>query len=192
MRKESGEKQTAGPGIGQPAKQPIEEPLSETLENYIEAIYKIIIVKNGVRVKDIARTLGVKNSSVVSALKALSKGGYINYEPYGIISLTPEGNSVARRLTEKNRILRYFFEQILGLSRKGAEESACGMEHSLSEEAFKRLTQFIKYTYVTHKNDSEWLDGFKAFYPENPMSPNCDECIDDYFEDVGGLGAGPA
>ena len=167
-----------------------DEQLSETLENYIEAIYQIIIEKNGVRVKDIARRLGVKNSSVVSALRALSKGGYINYEPYGIISVTPEGNETARRLTEKNRILRYFFERVLGLPRKSAEESACGMEHSLSEEAFRRLTQFIKYIYISHKNDPAWLEGFKEFYLENPLSPNCDECIDDYFKDVEGLSAG--
>jgi Mn-dependent DtxR family transcriptional regulator len=54
--------------------------LSETLQNYIETMYEIIIEKNGVRVKDLAKRMKVKNSSVVSALQALKKSGHINYE----------------------------------------------------------------------------------------------------------------
>jgi len=166
------------------------EPLSETLQNYIEAIYEIILEKNGVRVKDIARRLEVKNSSVVSALRALTKGGHVNYEPYGIISLTPKGSEVAVQLREKHRVLRHFFERVLGLNRETADEDACRIEHAISEETFLRFTQFIKYIYMTYKKDPEWLDGFKEFYAHDALSTGCDECIDDYFEEVGGLGAG--
>jgi DtxR family Mn-dependent transcriptional regulator len=165
------------------------EDISETLQNYIEAIYEIILEKNGVRVKDIARRLEVKNSSVVSALRALAKGGYINYEPYGIISLTPKGNAVALQLTEKHRVLRHFFDWVLGLDRNTADANACKIEHTMSEDVFRRFTQFIKYIYVTYKKDPSWLEGFKEFYLSNPIALGCEECIDEYFKDVGGLGA---
>ena len=166
-----------------------EEKLSETLQNYIEAIYLIIIEKNGVRVKDIAKRMGVKNSSVVSALRSLAKGGYINYEPYGIISLTAKGNIAARQLRDKFLVLRHFFEKILGLDRETAEEHACKVEHTMSEETFRRFTQFIKYIYVTYKKDPVWLEGFKEFYMQDLLSKGCEESIDDYFEDIGGLNA---
>jgi DtxR family transcriptional regulator, Mn-dependent transcriptional regulator len=166
------------------------QELSETLQNYIEAIYVIILEKNGVRVKDIAKRLGVKNSSVVSALRSLTKSEHINYEPYGIISLTGKGNAAARQLREKHRVLRHFFERILGMNRETAEESACKMEHSISEETFRRFTQFIKYIYVTYQKDPVWLEGFKEFYLHDPMSRGCEEDIDEYFEEVGGLSTG--
>jgi DtxR family Mn-dependent transcriptional regulator len=161
--------------------------LSETLQNYIETMYEIIIEKNGVRVKDLAKRMKVKNSSVVSALQALKKSGHINYEPYGIISLTNQGNEVAQQLTEKHRVLRHFFEKILGLEPDTADEHACKIEHAMSEEAFKRFTQFVKYIYSNYKKNPKWLDGFKTFYNKNPVSIGCEACIDDYFEDVGGL-----
>ncbi|MFP4562330.1 MAG: metal-dependent transcriptional regulator [Spirochaetia bacterium] len=164
--------------------------LTETLENYIEAIYMIIVEKNGVRVKDIAKRLGVKNSSVVSALRALKAGGYVNYEPYGIISLTPKGNDAARSLREKHRVLRLFLERVLGLDRKTADDNACRMEHTLSEDVFERFTQFIEYIYVTDKKDPAWLEGFKEFYLKNPAELGCDECIDEYFKGFGETHAG--
>jgi DtxR family transcriptional regulator, Mn-dependent transcriptional regulator len=168
----------------------VADDLSETLQNYIETIYVTIVEKNGVRVKDIAKRTGVKNSSVVSALRSLTKSGYINYEPYGIISLTPKGNVAARQLRDKFLVLRHFFEKILGLDRKTAEESACKVEHTMSEETFRRFTQFIKYIYVTYKEDPVWLEGFKEFYLRDLLSTGCEESIDDYFDDIGGLSAG--
>jgi DtxR family Mn-dependent transcriptional regulator len=164
--------------------------LSETLENYLEAMYTIILDKNGVRVKDIAKQLEVKNSSVVSALRSLSQSGYINYEPYGIISLTPKGNDAARRLREKHRVLRHFFEKILGIDRQRADDCACKMEHIMDGEVFSRFTQFIKYIYTIQKNDPDWLDSFKDFYTKDSPDLECDSCLDDYLEGLGGYSAG--
>ena len=74
------------------------EILTESLEDYLESIYRNIVNKNAARVKDIAADLGVRYPSVTSALKALEKKGLINYEPYGIITLTSEGLAIALRM----------------------------------------------------------------------------------------------
>jgi len=65
--------------------------LTEALEDYLEAIYDIISNKGGVRVKNISERLKVRNSSVTAALRSLKEAQFINYEPYGVISLTPSG-----------------------------------------------------------------------------------------------------
>ena len=163
------------------------ETLSDTLQDYLEAMYAIILEKSGVRVKDIAKSLKVKNSSVVSALRALTESGYINYEPYGIISLTQKGSDMARLTTEKHRILRHFFQRIIGLPKEQADETACKMEHAMTTEVFTRFVQFIKYIYVTYKHDPGWLEGFKEFYQKEPLDVLEEDGIDEFFNDVGGL-----
>ena len=60
--------------------------LSASLEDYLETIFNIISEKGGVRAKDIAEQLEVKAGSVTTALQALAKVGYINYEPYGVVN----------------------------------------------------------------------------------------------------------
>jgi DtxR family transcriptional regulator, Mn-dependent transcriptional regulator len=161
--------------------------LSDSLEDYLEAIYNIILEKNGVRVKDIAKRLGVKNSSVTVALRSLSGSGMINYEPYGVISLTQKGNLVARRITEKHRILKFFFHKMLGIDKPTAETCACEIEHSMPPEVFKRFMQFIKFSYLSHRKTPGWLNGFREFYTEDTVDMECDNCFEEYMSEVEGF-----
>ena len=102
--------------------------LTEALEDYLEAVYEIIFVKGGVRVKDIASRLKVKNSSVTVALRTLRDGGFVNYEPYGVISLTDRGGEEAKRLSETHHVFRDFFVNILGVDQKAADETLKRLE----------------------------------------------------------------
>ncbi len=163
------------------------EILSDSLEDYLEAIYNIILEKNGVRVKDIAKRLKVKNSSVTVALRSLAENGMINYEPYGVISLTQTGNSLAKRITEKHRILMFFFHKMLGIEKSAAEQCACKIEHSMPPEVFKRFMQFIKFSYISHKKTPGWLNNFREFYSEDTFDMACDDCVEEYMSDVEGF-----
>ena len=62
--------------------------LTASLENYIKAISEIVEKQKAARVKDIANSLFIGASSVSEALKNLAEKEYINYQPYGIITLT--------------------------------------------------------------------------------------------------------
>ena len=52
------------------------------MEDYLEAIYNLDKEKRVVRVRDIAKRLGVKMPTVTNMLKTLSKKGMIDYEKY--------------------------------------------------------------------------------------------------------------
>ena len=74
------------------------EKLSVSLEDYIEEIY-IQVLKNGqAKVTDIANELKVKKASVTGALNILSTQKLINYAPYSPITLTSEGEKIAKIL----------------------------------------------------------------------------------------------
>lgn len=81
-----------------------ENKISASLEDYLEAIYKIIEEKHGVKAIEISRRLGVGRSSVTEALKTLAEKKLVNYGRYDVISLTKEGEKVAEQIILKHRV----------------------------------------------------------------------------------------
>ena len=151
--------------------------LSASLEDYLEAIYNIIRKKQGVRAKDISKELGVSRSSVTGALHALSDRRFINYAPYDTISLTDEGKRVAKDVAHKHAVLRDFFVTVLGIEKEAAEETACRMEHEISDLALERMTQFIEFIDTCPRAGTKWVKAF-GYFCENPNSlENCERCI---------------
>ena len=144
--------------------------LTEALEDYLEAIYDIIMNKGGVRVKDIAGRLQVKNSSVTGALRHLRDLTLVNYEPYGVISLTDKGREEARRLSETHEVFRKFFVEILGVNQKAADETACRLEHAMEPEVMARFLEFMKFLSLTEDRRSNWKTKFDVFLRDNGVS----------------------
>lgn len=138
-------------------------------EDYLEAIHKILQDRPVVRVKEIAAELEVSKPSVTSALQTLSRDGLVNYEPYGLITLTTAGEKKAGMIFQKHKIIEEFFETILGIEEQAAAEQACVMEHGLDNPTFKRLIMFMRYHYE-HEGDKDlWLKKFSDFCDKNPI-----------------------
>jgi len=141
------------------------EKLSSNMEDYLEAI-ALLMEKNKVaRVRDISDLLGVKASSVTSALDALSKSNLVLHERYGYVQLTPAGEKLAENVVKRHKILDAFLTKILGISPKVAAEDACKMEHSISSQTFERLTKFIEFVETSPANGRpQWLQGFDYYF----------------------------
>ena len=65
-----------------------EKTLSASLEDYLEAILVLAKEHKVVRVRDLAKKLGVAPASVENAIKSLSKKGLILHEHYGCLLYT--------------------------------------------------------------------------------------------------------
>ncbi len=120
-------------------------PMSEPLEDYLETIYLLVQEHGAARVRDIARTRGVKAATVSIALGKLGLAGLVDYARREHIRLTPKGEESARRVLSRHRLLTRFFEEILGMSPHAASEQACSLEHALTDEATDRLVRFFEF-----------------------------------------------
>ena len=118
--------------------------LSASLEDYMEAIFHIIQEKNAVRASDIAVRLGVSRPSVTGALRALVKQELVHHQPYDVITFTKEGEKIAKQIAQKHVVLKEFFTDCLGVGEAEAEEAACGMEHTLSQNILRQLVSFVE------------------------------------------------
>ena len=112
---------------------------------------------------DIARELNVSRASVTEALNKLSDKGLINYGRYQTITITDMGVKIAEDVVNRHSSLSSFFENVLGASRKEAEENACRIEHIISAELLDRIESYVRYAQV--KRDI--AEDFKRYYLEN-------------------------
>ncbi|MBN2052798.1 metal-dependent transcriptional regulator [Candidatus Woesearchaeota archaeon] len=117
--------------------------LTKSFEDYLEAIYLLEQEKGAVRVKDVAKSLGVKLPSVTEAVRKMSKARLIEFERYGLIKLTGHGKIFAKEVYKKHKTLFNFLHKILGVNKSIALKDACEMEHGLSNITLNKLRQFM-------------------------------------------------
>jgi DtxR family Mn-dependent transcriptional regulator len=137
--------------------------LSATLEDYLESIKMLCDKKGFARVKEISKMLNVEMPSVTSALKRLKDRRLILYEKYGYIELTPDGNSIAGNIYNRHVKIKEFFEKLLNMDSEVAEENACKIEHSISEDTFNRILSFLNFLDEYPEINKSILDSFKLF-----------------------------
>ncbi len=151
--------------------------LSASLEDYIEAIAHIVDEKKVARGKEIAKRLKVSRASVTEALRALSKKGLVNYEPYEVITLTEKGMVVAEDVIRRHEALKEFFVKVLAIDDSIAEESACRIEHAAPPEVIERLIHFVKFIEVCPRGGADLIKGFTEYCEKGRTKESCKECL---------------
>lgn len=136
--------------------------LTPSLEDYLEEIYNCSTNHSKIRVGDIAQKLEVSSPSVVKGLKKLEQEGYIIYERYKDISLTPKGLEVGNHLVKRNQVLQDFFATINQNCDPIQEAETC--EHYLSPSTIHALKMLNTYF---HNNPLQ-LTEFMTRYLQAP------------------------
>ena len=99
--------------------------LSQSLEDYLEIIYNKIKENSSVKAIDISRQLNVSRASVTEALNEL-------------------GIKKAKEIVSRHNELSLFLKN-LGVCDVEAEETACKIEHIISDNVQKRIKAFNKF-----------------------------------------------
>jgi len=121
-----------------------ENELSESLEDYLETILELQTTRTVARSKDIAEKMDIKRGSVTGMLKKLAAQNFINYEPYGYVTLTPSGRKIAKKIEARHVFLKDFLFRILGVDEQTADTTACRMEHAMNKQIFKKFKIFVQ------------------------------------------------
>jgi DtxR family Mn-dependent transcriptional regulator len=162
----------------------MEKELSSTLEDYLEAIFRLEKKKRTARVRDIAQNVGVSKSTVSAALKSLAGKKLIEYEPYELILLTPEGREKAATIVMNHYIISHFLQSVLALSRQRAERIACEFEHAVDQEVIERFVCFLAFVEKSSAAGAQLLDEFKRFLGQGSEERICRELFQEYRERI--------
>jgi len=103
--------------------------ITHTMEDYLEMIYRYANQEKYVRVNQLAALLNVQPPSASKMAAKLRDSGMIQFEPYGIIKLTKQGEETGAYLLYRHDVLHKLF---------------CYINHSENElELVERIEHFI-------------------------------------------------
>jgi DtxR family Mn-dependent transcriptional regulator len=147
--------------------------LTDALEDYLETVFELVRDQKVARVKDIAAARGVRPGSVSPAMRRLADLRLVEYERREYITLTSEGERRARRIVARHQILARLFGEILRMDPAPAQQDACALEHSLSDEAVDRLVRFFEFL-AACPEARDFLERFHACSLVHDDVPGCD------------------
>ena len=120
--------------------------LTPSMEDYLEMIYRCSLENGYIRLNIIAQKLNVKDSSASKMMKKLGELSLINYEKYGLISLTNKGRELGLFLYERHNTIEEFLENITKKNNSLLETEL--IEHVISIDTVKALKTFNEFLKV--------------------------------------------
>jgi len=104
----------------------------------------ILYKQNGnIRVTDVANKMNCTKPSVNKALNNLKENKLVNYETYGTIELTKEGEDLAKKIIEAYDIVFLFLKDVLGINEEEAEKEAEKMKSALNDNTLNKLARYV-------------------------------------------------
>lgn len=117
--------------------------ISKSLEEYLKTIYILKKQNNSVRVTDIANRLNCTKPSVNKALYNLKDNALVNYESYGTIELTKDGENLARKIIEKYDIVYLFLTEVLRVEKEQAVSEAEKIKTTITDDTINKLAKYV-------------------------------------------------
>jgi DtxR family Mn-dependent transcriptional regulator len=117
--------------------------------------------------------LGVQPSSAVEMMKNLDRKGLIVYEKYGGITLTSEGENIARAVGERHETFKKFLEIIL-VPKDIALKDAHVLEHRLDPKTILQFTRFVEFITSTPGHPrfvGRWMEQFRRYCEQENRKP---------------------
>lgn len=117
--------------------------ISKATEEYLKTMYVLKKQNGNIRVTDIANKMSCTKPSVNKALKSLKGNGYIEYETYGPITLTKEGENLAKKILEAYDIVYLFLKDVLGLQKEIAKSEADKIKLVVEDNTLNSLAKYV-------------------------------------------------
>lgn len=146
--------------------------LTKSLENYLLAIYELVEENNATRVRDVSQKVKTNPASSSEAVKSLARKGYINYKPYGVITLTGKGLKSVEEKILRHKTIENFLENILMLEKDYAQE----LEFSMPDEVLSRFVDYLTFMDKCTCKEPKWIKSFQYYVRENKMQEKCLNC----------------
>ncbi|MFC1976309.1 DtxR family transcriptional regulator [Chloroflexota bacterium] len=118
--------------------------MSESIEMYLLRVALLQENEQPVPIPLLAQELSISPVSAHEMCRKLTDKGLIHYEPYKGVTLTEQGDALARRVLRRRHLWEVFFVDKLGFGPEEADEIACRFEHVTPDELADQLATFLE------------------------------------------------
>ena len=132
----------------------VEMTLRASGEDYLKAVLVLTKRIGRIRAIDVAGYLGFAKTSVSHGLRLLRENGFLARDEEGYIYLTETGLEEAEKIYARH----CFFTRWLtgaGIDPETAVRDACRMDHAISEESFRQLTDALERVQKAPEDNGE-------------------------------------
>ena len=116
---------------------------AEHVEMYLKAILNIQEKNECVKITSIAKTLKIRQSSVVQMLKKLHEMNLVVYRRKSGVMLTSTGEKTGMTMMRNSRLLEVLMKNTLKIGID--EETVCGIEHHMNEGFADALCSMLNH-----------------------------------------------
>lgn len=154
-----------------------ESELTESLEKYLLAIYEIVKVNTAARVKDVSNYLNIGGPATSDAVKTLAERQFINYVPYGIITITPKGKKKAEEKLKRHNTISNFLEKVLLVEQEKIDNSATQIEYSMPNDVLDKFINFLTFMENCSCKTPKWVNSYNYYSQNGKMKEKCISCM---------------
>jgi len=117
--------------------------ITKTQEEYLKTMYILKKQNGNIRVTDVAQKMNCSKPSVNKALNNLKEAELVNYETYGTIELTKQGEDLAKKVIEAYDIVYLFLKDVLNVDEAHAEKEAEKIKTSITDDTLNKLAKYV-------------------------------------------------
>ena len=130
--------------------------ISKALEEYLKTMYILKKQTGNIRVTDAANKMNCTKPSVNKALYNLKANGLVNYEAYGTIELTTEGENIAKKVLETYDIVFLFLKDVLNIDEVNSKKEAEKIKLAMSDNTINKLAKYVHKTLDLNSLDCDY------------------------------------
>ena len=121
-----------------------ENNITHSAAHHLLAVMELKDTRGYARVTDVAKLLNITTGSASTNLKSLKTKGLVREDDNRFLTLSVEGESVAKAVIARKQVLERFLVEVLKVTPHQAEIDACKTEHLISGETARKLQDFIE------------------------------------------------
>jgi DtxR family Mn-dependent transcriptional regulator len=140
---------------------------NSVVEDYLKTIYSFSEWSDTAATPSaLAARLGLAASTVTEMVKKLAASGLVDHVPYGAITLTADGRTLALRMVRRHRIIETWLVESFGYGWDEVHDEAEVLEHAVSDRILELIfEQLGRPTRDPHGDPIPTRDGVVTIPP---------------------------
>lgn len=114
---------------------------SQSVEDFLKAIYVLQQKMERVSTNALAEARNISAPSVTDMARRMVEAGFVDYQRYYGMRLTPEGEKIALKLIRRHRLIELYLVEELGYALHEVHEEAENLEHAVSDRFVEAIAE---------------------------------------------------